>query len=437
MVEKAPAIQVSDKIQNYLHDKRLQSIIREINQDYLYWDKVKYKESTVAPEELWTVVKLDRILKSSRVSFGNYWFHITITDFISKLLHFFDMQIGGYMGAKNIIPEADKTRYLVSSIMEEAISSSQMEGAHTTHLRAKEMLRKEDKPLTRSEQMIVNNHLTIKYIVKNKSDKLTPESLSNIHKLIANKTLDNPEREGVFRESDDVRVINYMDGITVHDPPTHTEINALIADLCDFFNADATEKNFVHPIVKGIIIHFMIGWIHPFANGNGRTARALFYWYLLKEGYWLTEYLSISRIIKDTKSQYEKAYLYTENDDNDLSYFITYNLKVMKASFEALKQHIEKKQKNHYQTANFLRIPRVNERQAHLLKILEEHPSATFSVKEIKNKFQVSEYTARADLNGLVAMEWMEVVQVNKVKRNYIKSHKFSALMKKFMPAGN
>jgi Fic family protein len=67
----------------------------------------------------------------------------------------------------------------------------------------------------------------------------------------------------------------------------------------------------------------MIGWIHPFTDGNGRTARAIFYWYMLKKGYWL-ENLSISRIIKDTlKLNMKKSILYSEADGNDLGYFIT------------------------------------------------------------------------------------------------------------------
>ena len=74
---------------------------------------------------------------------------------------------------------------------------------------------------------------------------------------------------------------------------------------------------FIHPIVKGIIIHFLIAFIHPFVDGNGRTASAIFYWYMLRKGYWLTEYLSISRIISRSKRQYEKAYLYTECDGNE------------------------------------------------------------------------------------------------------------------------
>ena len=58
----------------------------------------------------------------------------------------------------------------------------------------------------------------------------------------------------------------------------------------------------------------MLAFIHPFVDGNGRTARSLVYWYMMKKGYWLTEYLSISRIIYRNKAQYEKAFLYTEAD---------------------------------------------------------------------------------------------------------------------------
>lgn len=55
----------------------------------------------------------------------------------------------------------------------------------------------------------------------------------------------------------------------------------------------------------------MIAYMHPFVDGNGRTARALFYWYMLKSGYWLTEYLSISRVIAKSKSPM-KMLIYTQ-----------------------------------------------------------------------------------------------------------------------------
>ena len=67
------------------------------------------------------------------------------------------------------------------------------------------------------------------------------------------------------------------------------------------------EVPFIHPVIKAIIIHFVISFLHPFVDGNGRTVRSFFYWYMLKKGYALTEFLSISRIIYANKVKYEKA----------------------------------------------------------------------------------------------------------------------------------
>jgi len=225
-----------------------------------------------------------------------------------------------------------------------------------------------------------------------------------------------------------VYVVNHSSSEVVHTPPKHEEINKLIEKLCIFFNAD-NEDDFIHPILKGIIIHFLIGWIHPFTDGNGRTARALFYWYLLKKGYWLTEYLSISKIIQGSKNQYEKAYLYTEHDEMDLTYFITYHIDVMHKAIDALKKYIKEKQKENLQVVQFLKLENVNERQAQILKMLYDEPEIVFSVKEIANIFSVANYTARTDLTKLVAMGYLQMIPVNNVKSNFIRSEKFNSLL--------
>jgi Fic family protein len=432
MIEKAPKIAFTPKILTLANKPDVVLKIKEINNEYLFWDKVKYKKiNDLEPEQIWSITKISREFNYKNLVFGNYKFNYVSTDYIQKILHYFDMNIGGYMGAKSVIPDADKTRYLVSSIMEEAISSSQIEGANTTRKKAKEMLRKEVKPKTKSEQMIVNNYLTIKQITQNRNDDLTPEKLLYIHGLISCDTLEDKKEEGAFRNTNDVHVVNHIDGEIVHTPPNHQELEVLIQDLCDFFNFDSKET-FIHPILKAITIHFMIGFIHPFTDGNGRTARALFYWYLLKKGYWLTEYLSISKIIQDTKSQYEKAYIYTETDNNDLSYFMTYHLKVMDKAFEALKEYIQIKQRENLQIASFVKIPNVNERQAQLLKIIFDEPESIFTVKETENRFVISNFTARTDLLGLVKLGFLEIIQVNKVKQNFVRSEGFEMLLAKY-----
>jgi Fic family protein len=429
MIEQAPKYKEDKNTISLMVELQMNGVMKSIQDEYLYWDKVKYKSKNHSPAELWNAIKLHRILKAKKVNFGNYSFSFIITDFMQRALHLFDMHIGGTLSGNIGIAETDKSKYIISSLIEESISSSQIEGANTTRKKAKEMIQLEKKAKNKSELMIMNNFITMKYIVQNKDKDLTPENLLYIHKLISNETLDSPNEEGAFRESDDVHVLDYSKSEIVHTPPLKKDLQKLIEELCVFFNNDSTD--FIHPIIKGCIIHFMIGWIHPFTDGNGRTARALFYWYMLKKGYWLTEYLSISKIIQDTKNQYEKSYLYTESDDNDLSYFITYHIKTMEKAYEALKEYINRKQKEVFQAAKFMKIPEINERTAQILKLLNDDSDRVLNTKEVETRFNISNFTARSDLKTLVRLGFLDVIQVNKKKRNYIKSENFNTILKK------
>ena len=249
--------------------------------------------------------------------------------------------------------------------MEEAIYSSQMEGAATTRKVAKDMLRKKMTPRDKSQQMIVNNYQTINHIAEHKTDSLTPELLLHVHQLMTSNTLDSPDDSGRFRKNDDIVVENGITHETVHIPPTYTEIPSFVKSLCDFFN-ETHSKVFIHPIIRGIIIHFMIAYVHPFADGNGRTARAMFYWYMLRQGYWLTEYMSISRVIAKSKKAYEKSFLYAEADMLDIGYFVNYNLGVLEKSFKQLQEYIKRKQLDKNSANKFFKLGNINERQAQI-----------------------------------------------------------------------
>jgi len=429
MIEQPPKYKQDDNAISIMVKLQIDGILKNIQDDYLYWDKIKYKSKDIKPEDLWNAVKLHRLINSNNIKFGKYKFQYMITDYMQRALHLFDMHIGGTLGSNLGIAETDKTKFIISSIMEEAISSSQMEGANTTRKKAKEMIQQEQKPKNKSEQMIMNNFITMKHIVQHKDEEITPEKILYIHKLISNKTLDDFNDEGQFRDNDEIHVVNYIDSEIVHTPPSKDELNDLTKDLCEFFNNES--NNFIHPIIKGCIIHFMVGWIHPFTDGNGRTARAIFYWYMLKKGYWLTEYLSISRIIKDTKNQYERSYLYSEIDENDLSYFITYHIKTMEKAYDALKLYINRKQKEVFQAAKFMKIAFVNERMAQILKIVNDDSDRILNIKEIEKRFNISNFTARSDLKTLVSLGFLEIIQVNKKKQVFIKSKNFEQILKK------
>ncbi len=433
MIEVPPKIDKKNfsKALSMLRNKECLEKIKTINNKYLYWDKVKYqtKSDDFSPIDLWTAIKLTRSLDYKHLKFGKYKFSFSQTDYIQKILHEFDLNIGGNLGAQKLIPEQEKDKYLISSIMEEAIASSQIEGAVTTRKKAKEMLRKNDKPRSKSEQMILNNYRTIQTIVDWKSQPLTIELLLHIHKLISNNTLDDKNDEGTFRSSNDIYVVNHIESEIVHTPPDYKEIPTLIEDICDFFNNDKHDF-FIHPVIKGIILHFMIGYIHPFVDGNGRTARTLFYWYLLSKGYWLTEYLSISRLIVKSKNQYESAYLHTENDENDLTYFINYNLKTMDKAYDALREYIQRKIEEKKYITNFQRIQFINNRQAEILKWFYDEPHLLLTVKEVENRLSVSNQTARTDLQQLIQYGYVELIQINKKKQAFARISDFENKIK-------
>ena len=430
-VEPVPALNPSKQIKaiEMLTDPQMQPLFQKISSEYLYWDKVKYiAPKTIDKEVLWQAVKIQRKLSAQEIQFGNYTFHFTVTKSMLALLHDFDMNLGGSLGTKSIIPATDKSYYLISSIMEEAIASSQMEGASTTRRIAKDMLRKRLKPVNKSQQMIVNNYETISKISKSKMANFTIDELLDIHRSIANKTLDNPEDEGVFRKNDDIFVVDGITGHIAHTPPSFTDIDTMIKDLCEFANSDNND-NFIHPIVKAIIIHFTLAYIHPFVDGNGRTARSLFYWYMIKKGYWLTEYLSISRIIYTNKKSYEKAFQYTENDGNDLSYFIQYHLIVMKKAFEELKKFLQRKIDEQQNIVRFVGISNINERQRYVLKTISENKRMLFTPKELATQFDISAKSARTDLQELAEMGYLSATNLNKRAIGYIKSEHFEELL--------
>ena len=67
-----------------------------------------------------------------------------------------------------------------------------------------------------------------------------------------------------------------------------------------------------------------------------------------------------------------------------------------------------------------------------LLKILNEDADRVLSSKEIENRFNISNFTARSDLNNLETLGFLEKIQVNKIKHNFIKSKSFNKILKTY-----
>lgn len=431
VIETPPQIKNEELLKAIISpkDAQIDELVAKINDSFEYWNTIKYKKCPdgFTPNQLWTLVKAERLRNSIKI-WNKYGVNLSLTNMMQKMCHEIDLCWSGNFGTVSIMADDKKKQYLVSSLMEEAIYSSQMEGAATTRKVAKEMLQKKMTPRDKSQQMIHNNYQTIQFIVEHKDEPLSEELLLQVHRLMTEKTLGNVLDEGHFRNNNNVVVENGITHETVHTPPSYLEIPQFISELCDFFN-ERNSQQFIHPIIGGIIIHFMISYVHPFADGNGRTARAMFYWYMLRQGYWMTEYLSISRVIAKSKKSYEKAFLYTEADGMDIGYFVRYNLKVLEQSYSQLLNYINEKQKEEQEANIFLRMGIFNERQAQIIKIFADDANAIITVKDLQIKFGVSPTTAKSDIIGLLDKKIITEIAINRVKRAYIKGEDFDVMM--------
>ena len=425
MIEKPPVLQGLKS--DIIIDEPLKGIITDINNNYYYWSEIKYRTPNwISPNELWEMVKSIRKQTEIQVwDFDNI--HFSLTNSMQRECHIFDMNFGGSWGASKIFPDDKTTQelYLISSIMEEAIASSQMEGASTTREAAKEMLRKKISPRDKSQQMILNNYNTINFIRTHYQTDLTPELVMTIHGMMTENALEIKDAAGRFRRQEENIVVgNGITGETVHTPPSADCLPLFLKKLCEYFN-DRDPKIFIHPIIRGIIIHFLIGYYHPFADGNGRTARALFYWYMMRSNYWLVQYLSISRIIKGSKKAYEKAYLYSENDNNDIGYFIKYNLEVLYKSFNALSQYIQRKHKEKKKAEKLMHLGDISERESNILNMYIEDPDLILVSTTLISRFGISANTAKSDLKDLTKKGYLKEISINGRTKGYIKSEMF------------
>ncbi len=377
---------------------------------YLYWDEFRWRvDKEDNPEMAWWSTKMMRLFKLKQIELYDKeenHFSFCIPDSLQAKLY----KIVNF-SRQGIVPHNSlKQNFLISSlIMEEAISSSQLEGASVTRRIAKDMLSHERKPKSEDEQMILNNYLLMKEIKIVKNEELGIDMILSFHKIATQNTSENGVVPGEFREDNEIFISSGRDNEVVHQPPCYTQIPSRLAKLCIFANEQHDGENgsvFIDPIVKAIILHFMIGYEHPFSDGNGRTARAIFYWYMLKNGFEYFEYISISKFLKEAPKKYGMSYLHSEIDDNDMTYFIYYQVEVILRAVDELLGYLQAKSREFEEIDALLSGSKIGEKlnfvQKDIVKKAIKTPGRIFTAKEVLVDYDISANSARKYLNMLV-----------------------------------
>lgn len=394
-----------------LESAELQKLIKHAEKEYVFWDKFKHYSppEKIDIKEAWAYLKFSRLATSEKAPVRDKdgkQFAFTQTRSMYRQLSYIDSNTSGFLKSGLEKPtEMQKNQLILSGISEEAIASSQIEGANTSRKVAKEMILSKRKPRTRGEQMIINNYQVMQRLMDWKDLRLSKKMLLDIQNNITTNTLEDENDAGKFRtDEDDIHIVDGVTGTIAFTPPDEKTFLKELDRLVVFANTDEKGDEYLNPVIKASILHFWLAYLHPFVDGNGRTARALFYWYLLRKNYWLFQYLSVSRAIKMSRVQYDNAFLKTELDDNDLTYFIIYKLKAIEKAIESFTSHYQKKLAD-YKRNKILseRLTNLNERQIALMYSLVKNQEKVVDINTHMTKNQIAYQTARADLIKLAA----------------------------------
>ena len=388
---------------------------------YLHWDQMCRRQPPKGLDHRrwWLGTAIARIAISRRLPLTDVEgkpFRFGYIDRMQHGLHRIDQQAGGELMIDHpIVSDIVGERYLVSSLIEEeAIASSLLEGAATTRREAKELLRSGRRPSNHGERMVLNNYRAMARAKEMIGEPLTPEGVLSLHRSVVEDTLENVEDAGRLQRKGERRVVvSYQDSV-VHRPPSASELPRRLEALCRFAN-DESGEGFIHPVVRAIVLHFQAAYDHYFVDGNGRLARALFYWSMLRQGYWLSEYISISRILLESPAKYAKSYLHVETDGNDLIYFILHQLEAIERALDRLRDYLLHKAEQAKRIEGMMAGGLVlNPRQISIVGDLLRNMTIPLTVKGHARGKGVTLQTARTDLEGMESLGLLSRRRVGK-----------------------
>lgn len=385
---------------------------------YRHWETFRYTPplTDYSAEEQWLAVKFARQALYRRLPLKDregQSFRFALPNIALEMLHHIDRDASGNIrGSEQVTDDATRDTYLFKSVVEEAITSSQLEGASTTRKVAKAMIQEGREPRDRGERMIRNNYEGMLFIRRYVKEPLTPEIVLELQRRLTDSTLDITDGAGRLRRADEDIVIEDETGTRLHTPPHADELATRMRAMCDFANG-VGETEYLPPPVRAIVLHFWLAYDHPFVDGNGRTARALFYWCMARYGYWLCEFVSISRILRKARGRYARSYVYTKTDENDVTYFLLYQMRVLRQAIEDLHGYLARKAKELRDTELLLTraaaiVGDLNPRQLALIRHAMKQPLARYTVESHKRSHGVAYQTARTDLLSLAEQGLLE-----------------------------
>ena len=300
---------------------------------------------------------------------------------------------------------------ILDALLDEAFYSSVIEGAFSTKQRTAELITTQSKPADKSEQMIFNNYTALQYVLESLDKPLDEDMILSIYRLVTKDTLDPGDIVERYR-NEPVYVCDAGLNKAIYEGPAFSDVPSMMSALIQFIHDDTDG---IHPLIKACILHFTFVYIHPFFDGNGRTARAISYMYLLQRGYSFFKFFSISSIVREQKAKYYKTIMDAENPEADLTYFVLYYTGMVMDSIKRVLGRFEKEfhTKIVQDCMGKLGVS-LSTRQSKSIDSLMKGKKTFLTVEDYTKRFKVAYETGRSDLNRLVDLGLLTKAKIGK-----------------------
>ena len=283
------------------------------------------------------------------------------------------------------------------AIIHSAHSSTSIEGNRLSLEQVSELARGREITATRRDKQEVLNYLNVLTNIKNliKNNSITEKDILNIHRMVTKNTLDNLEDCGVYRNRY-VVVANRFTGEVFFRPPQNLEVLGLVKNLLEWINSEESKE--LDPIIEVGIDHYELVRIHPFVDGNGRTARVLAVLILYLRGFDTNQFFCFDEYYNSDRPAYYKALQSVKQDTLDLTDWLEYFVEGVNVSTEAVKERIIRLSSKRLRKVKGKQIA-LTERQMRIIEFINQNGKITN--RDVREMFKLSNRAALDEINKL------------------------------------
>ncbi len=287
------------------------------------------------------------------------------------------------------------------ALIKSAHSSTAIEGNRLSLEEVSALAEGRDLMLRRKDKQEVLNYLEALDKIPNYA-KITPfgtDDLLKIHKIVTKETLDNPKDEGVFRNQQ-VYVVNRATGQIVFTPPVTEDVPKLVNEMLQWFNSKKVED--IDSVIEAGIAHYEMVRIHPFIDGNGRTARVFATLILFKRQFDVKRFFALDDYYDQDRPAYYTALNKVSQQTLDLTGWLEYFTEGVAVSLKAVRNKVIGLSKDIKVLKDRGQIA-LTKRQ---MKIVEHIVSqGRITNREIRDMFSLSNRAALDEINKLMELK--------------------------------